>query len=49
MDEKELERRVKEIEQQLARIEANQALLHALMQEIRQLVRSTTARSPSSG
>lgn len=49
MDEKELERRVQEIEKQLARIEANQALLHALMQEVRQLVRSTMARSPNSG
>jgi uncharacterized protein involved in exopolysaccharide biosynthesis len=49
MDEKELERRVQEIEKQLARIEANQALLHALMQEVRQLVRSTMTRSPTSG
>lgn len=49
MDENELERRVKEIERQLARIEANQALLHALMQEIRQLVRSTLAHDPASG
>jgi uncharacterized protein involved in exopolysaccharide biosynthesis len=49
MDEKELDRRVQEIEKQLARIEANQALLHALMQEIRQLVRSTTGRTSTSG
>ena len=49
MDDKELERRVQEIEKQLARIEANQALLHALMQEVRQLVRSTMTRSPTSG